>query len=607
MKWWLKLGLRKGVDPDRGSPAASVHAEDFSMVGALRQEPRIFLSGIEFSDGTRLALDCNTTLVITGPNNTGKSSVLREIRENLAHARPFGPVVKSADFQTEGSVEAFREVIAERSVKTPDRYLPEAISIAGDIYDSSKIEEHYKKCFVGAGPSALFYSHLGAGERLALTEPTRKDDYTASGPKRPLQWLEVEEDIESKVSDYFEKAFRMKLVLNRLAGEKLKLHVYRPADFASVPAGNTGTRRKWLASLDELHRQGDGMRSYTGTLLALCANPKSLILLDEPEAFLHPPHARKLASFVGEGGPRAQLIVATHDDEFIKSLLDRSGDRVTIIRLDRHLDRNKVTVLSSSEIQRFWADPLLRTSDLLSALFHEVAIICEGDSDARFFRALLEATEEQTTDKDFRIFHLGGKDRMPNIVAALRAIGVPVVAVVDIDILNDKTKFCALFESLGGRAKEIEADLTLILRSVGARKGQLTGKELAVELERHANDIRDQIDIPNQVRTDIVQLLKTGQNWQRVKEDGSRGFVDAPTIQAFDRIDLASKKIGLLINREGELEGFCREIPRTRKSEWLATVLQRNLILDPALTDARAFARELRDCIEIVTSQSFRQ
>jgi hypothetical protein len=235
-----------------------------------------------------------------------------------------------------------------------------------------------------------------------------------------------------------------------------------------------------------------------------------------------------------------------------------------------------------------------------------VAIICEGDSDARFLRAILEATEEEPRDKDFRIFHFGGKDRIASIASALKAIGVPVVAIVDIDAVSDKEKFLALFESLGGLRAQIESDLALILRSVGNRKGQLTGSELAVELERYAKTVRDQNEVPSKTRIEISQLLKVGSNWQRLKEDGYRALVDAPAIQAFQRVALASKDIGLLINPEGELEGFCRQIQRTKKSDWLAAVLQRNLSTDTDLAEARTFVNVLRESIDIVTSQAFK-
>jgi len=203
------------------------------------------------------------------------------------------------------------------------------------------------------------------------------------------------------------------------------------------------------------------------------------------------------------------------------------------------------------------------------------------------------------------MYHFGGKDRIPSIVRALRAIGVPVVAVVDIDALADKEKFVLLYESLGGNRTKIEADLAVVIKSVGGRKGQLTGKELAIELERHVSRLRDQTVIPTEIRNEIGRLAKASSNWQRVKEDGYRAFVDAPAVQAFGRIAAAGREVGLLINSEGELEGLCRQVSRTNKSEWLAAVLQKHLLNDPDLVDARTFATQIRECVNLAASKGF--
>ena len=46
-----------------------------------------------------------------------------------------------------------------------------------------------------------------------------------------------------------------------------------------------------------LKRQGDGMRSFASVVLHLLATvTPSILMLDEPEAFLHPPQARLLGT-----------------------------------------------------------------------------------------------------------------------------------------------------------------------------------------------------------------------------------------------------------------------------------------------------------------------
>jgi len=46
--------------------------------------------------------------------------------------------------------------------------------------------------------------------------------------------------------------------------------------------------------------QGDGVRSFVGLLLDTMVS-MPIVLIDEPEVFLHPPHARLLKTFAPSG------------------------------------------------------------------------------------------------------------------------------------------------------------------------------------------------------------------------------------------------------------------------------------------------------------------
>jgi hypothetical protein len=81
----------------------------------------------------------------------------------------------------------------------------------------------------------------------------------------------------------------MPLTLNRYGA--LQLHLGVPTEPATVPPPSRANLDAVL-SLPLLHEQGDGVRSFVGLLHSLARLP--LVLIDEPEAFLHPPHARLL-------------------------------------------------------------------------------------------------------------------------------------------------------------------------------------------------------------------------------------------------------------------------------------------------------------------------
>jgi energy-coupling factor transporter ATP-binding protein EcfA2 len=472
------------------------------------------------------------------------------------------------------------------------------VLIGRNEYELGKIEEDLKKSFRGSYVSNLFSSRLGAADRLSLSDSSRREDWTSRSPSDPIQWLDIETEAENELSAAFRKVFGLHLVVNRTAGDSIILHVTEdePPEFQSFR-----DYMSWISKLATLRQQGDGMRSFAAVLLSLKVHPKSLVLLDEPEAFLHHPQARKLAELISKDtASQTQVWLATHSDEIVRGLLDNANDRVIVVRLDRTKDTTKPKLLKAAQVTTLWTDPLLRTSDVLSALFHELAVICEGESDVRFFRALIDANLTEERLPDLRFYQVGGKDKIVSIVSALRLLDLPVCVIVDIDVLADQEKFLVLLESLGGDRSVVEDDVKAIIRHVTQRKSLVGGREAAAELRRIADALQSESQISAASRRQISGLVQESSPWERIKEDGYRGFGNAAIIQAFDRVYERSKMKGLVINREGELEGLCRDISKKPKSAWLAEVLTRDLARDPRLDDARKMLNELRQGIGFV-------
>lgn len=549
----------------------------------------LHLTSLEFADGSKIPLRHDSILVLTGANNVGKSSTLTEIFDHMIEGRRLGPLLRSIEVHAGGSVSAFVNHVNLHSLPVDDMGFT---TIDGRHYRVAEFEADVKKKMVGSRAAGLLVTHLTAIKRLEAANTSTRENRPEQS-RLPIQWLEFDQAVELKISSLFERIFGMKLVLNRLAGSRLSLHVCKN----DLPTTTFISRETvaTLARLPHLERQGDGMRSFAGLILSLLVKPRKVVLIDEPEAFLHPPQIRKLADVIARDTPeQTQIIVATHSDEFVRGLLDASGNRVAVARIDRKKDDTTlVSVLDSTQITNLWIDPLLRTSDVLSALFHEAAIICEEETDARFFRALIDAITTEQRRPDIRFYHFGGKDKVTSIAKALKLVSVPVVAVVDIDVLADKAKFLSLFSTMGGNADEIEKEVTLLVSKVQSKRSGFSATEIALELERIADDVRKSPSITEQSRKKISEIGRSPSPWQRIKEDGYRGFADSDLIKTFQRIVDASEAVGLLILKEGELEGFCRSISRKNKTEWLAGVLQLNIEKDESLVEARSFAEKL--------------
>ncbi|MGO9481869.1 MAG: AAA family ATPase [Candidatus Kryptoniota bacterium] len=157
--------------------------------------------------------------------------------------------------------------------------------------------------------------------------------------------------MEKKFSGYFRQAFGMDLIVHRNAGNSVPLYIgERPTPKQGEDRVSEGYLLE-LEKLDLLDQQGDGMRAFVGVLLNAFISTYSILFIDEPEAFLHPPQAKLLGKMLANDMPsERQLFLATHSEDFLKGLLDANISNLKIIRLQREGMVNRVSVLNSNDI-----------------------------------------------------------------------------------------------------------------------------------------------------------------------------------------------------------------------------------------------------------------
>ena len=136
-----------------------------------------------------------------------------------------------------------------------------------------------------------------------------------------------------------------------------------------------------------LNEQGDGMRSFASVVLHLLSPITfSILLLDEPEAFLHPPQARLLGEVIAtEKSSRAQLFIATHSPDVLHGLINVAPEHLRVLRVQRDGNVNRIKELDKEHVKKISADPLMKYSSVMSGVFHERVIICEADADCMFY------------------------------------------------------------------------------------------------------------------------------------------------------------------------------------------------------------------------------
>jgi hypothetical protein len=563
--------------------------------GTLR--PRVWISEIEFSDGSKIKLSQNDIVVFVGPNNGGKSASLRESAALLRSKGEKGVVLRDITIDKTGDeadLIAFVESIADKTPGTNSRTTYRGY---GFDFDSFGLLSYWRNHENGLGNlSSAFANALSTEDRLKAANPPPNIRIIMDSPSHPIHVLQRNDEEERRLSDYFRQAFRADLIVHRNAGSEVPLYV---GEKPVLEEGADRVSESYLRQLDKLaplRYQGDGMRSFAGVLLYAFLSHHSIVFIDEPEAFLHPPQARLLGKMIAKDMPsERQLFLATHSEDFLKGLLDADSSNLKIIRIERAEMINEVSVLDASDVSAIWNDSLLRHSNILSGLFHSKVVICESDSDCRFYSAMLSATYEDTDSisPDILFIHCGGKHRIPTVVKSLIKLNVIVRVIADFDVLNDINPLKDIYENLGGTWPDVANDWKRVKASIDDQRPQLERADLKREIDTIFDSTNDTI-MPRAKITEIQKLTKKASAWAKAKDVGKTFIPSGEEIEAYERMRDKLKAKGLHVVEVGQIESFYKKVGN-HGQKWVNEVLRKNLKTDPDLQDARQFIHQVTD------------
>lgn len=523
----------------------------------VAKKPQIFLRSITFNDGTLLPLEHNSIIVFTGANNSGKSQLLKDVEHCFDYANKAPTIViKEPECDYYGTLDEATFLSERFRLNSDGEYsLPES----GRSLSKYELQRFWEDRTLYGGLHTLFVKRLSTEDRLTSSNALNRTDQ----PERhPIYKLHGSEILAQKLSDYFRQAFGADLVINRNEMRTIPLHIGQAPDKTAFTIDRQDDYYNQVAALPKLQDQGDGMRSFASVLLHTFTSEYTITLIDEPEAFLHPPQARILGKMLAKNNPdNRQLLISTHSEDFLQGLLDAETENIIVIRIDREGSINKMSVLQNNEIKKLWGNPLLRYSNILSGLFHEKVVVCESDYDCLFYQAIMDAVYEHKGEvaPDILFTHCGGKARIKDVVRALKAVNVPVAAICDFDVLNDSRVLKPIVNSFGlDWATDLSTDMQTIYDGMNAKNS-------------------------------------SGVNaWEQIKKIGKAGF-SGKEPAAYERVETLFKSAGLFVVPVGEMECFDKTVNKEKK-EWVYNVLERyELAIEPKLEEARKFMQSVVD------------
>jgi hypothetical protein len=542
---------------------------------------RFGIGHVRFSDGSTVELPPTGVVLLVGPNNAGKSVALRDIIAQIQvapHSRPPTRVVTELQIAREGSAQDFEEWLRANafSVERPDgvggNVLHYQRPSANTTWNALKNEwERQADYFPAAAPFFVF--NAAAEQRLGLVGQAGSYDAMSDVPNQPLQVLFANPTLRSRFRRLVTRPSESHFTLARIWGSNLRLHLGQTSEAIEMPP--TRGYVDAIRAMPLLQEQGDGMRSFMGLMLALVTAQFPLVVVDEPEAFLHPPQARllgrKLATDTPEG---TQVFVATHNSDILQGVLSPPDADVTVIRIVRDGSINRASVLLPDELREIWKDSLLRYSNVLDGLFHTGVVVSESDADSRYYSAVLDARRERNAEPphDLLFTQSGGKDRLPVVIRALRALEIPVAAVADFDILRDEVLLSGLVADLGGDWARFRTAWVVL---TGA-SGSLGSAPLLASVRTELKEVLDREPGPNLSRdasTAIRAATRLDDSWSRLKSGGLAAVPQGDaSAQAQVLVDgLAS--LGLFVVPVGELERWEPDLPGHGPS-WVGAAIE---------------------------------
>jgi ABC-type cobalamin/Fe3+-siderophores transport system ATPase subunit len=520
--------------------------------------------------------------VFVGPNNSGKSKVLAEIEQYCRSGQKSAVALILEDLQLSGlpTEQALQAIAKIKVLPNPGEAIQLNHIFVGGKYGRQQVNETTLALFVQNPGSNLpafcqwFLTHstlsLDGRNRINLVNQQLAGDLQQA-PQSSFQFLFRDDVKRHEVRRIVADAFDTYVVIDptNLGNLRIRLST-RPPNNDFEERGIHAAAVQFHMNAQLIDEASDGVKAFTGIITELIAGDPRVVLIDEPEAFLHPSLASKLGYEVSRAALSAdkRLFVSTHSPTFVMGCI-QSGAPVNIIRLTYRGGVSTARVLPSGELLELMRNPLLRSTGVLSGLFYEFVVVTESDADRAFYQEINERLLRLRPEwgiPNCLFINAQNKQTVHTILRPLRQLGIPAAGIVDVDVLKEGgTNWINLLSSAS--VPTIAHGSLGTIRSAIKRAMDATGKDMkrdggiailpAQELEAAKN-------LLSQLREYGIFVVPGGELESWVKFLGATGHAPAWLIDIFEKMGEDPEAEGYLKPSSGDVWAFVSQI-----KEWL--------------------------------------
>ena len=432
---------------------------------------RLKLSKIKFHAGPHqesspLEIDVPTVTILVGPNNSGKSLALREIENWCCNINEDKKVISDVEVPFPSSendaidlISAHKTIPPENQTQAPDHIWIGLPTFRGrqpvlheqlSLTHIRNIVSNKDLTWLKHGLTRLYTIRLDGRTRFSLSDPKPTGDLQAH-PQNHLWALFKNDSGRERVRNFTEEAFNLHFVIDPTAMTQFRVRMSKrkPSTKMEEQALDEAAR-EFHKNSELISDLSDGVQAFTGLVSAVLSFPHRILLVDEPEAFLHPPLARRLGKNLSEVASEreASLVVATHSSEFLMGCIEATPN-LSIVRLNYENNLATARSVSPSDLQNLMHDPLLRSAQALRGLFHRCVIVTEADKDRAFYEEINHRLQDNSRGiSDALFLNAQNWQTIPRIVKPLRLLGIPAAAIMDLDVVIDNNEWVSIYEML---------------------------------------------------------------------------------------------------------------------------------------------------------------
>jgi hypothetical protein len=394
--------------------------------------------------------------IFLGPNNAGKSLLLSELdtflRGPQGNHSATSKIIANLGYDAASAADAAKDAEKYRSeFHNQQRAHPDHTYLSKGnesvLVHSEQLKSYLNKPTVSDQYGVYSYFlrtntiKLDGANRISLVSEKPLGDLQQN-PKNRLAELFSNDVAREELRKVVFDAIGQYLVVDPTKPGQVRLRLSkRPPTSEQEEKGLHAEAVSFHSKALEINEASDGIKAFCGILLELFAGDPRVLIIDEPEAFLHPSLAFALGKAVATKArdSNKQIFASTHSVNFLMGCIS-AGTPVNVVRLTRNNDVSTARLLAPQNLVRLMRNPLLRSTGLLSGLFYEGVVVTEADPDRVFYAEINERILQKAPAEGARnclFLNAQNKQTVNQLIRPLRELGIPAAGIVDIDVVKE--------------------------------------------------------------------------------------------------------------------------------------------------------------------------